>query len=212
MWFWCVLWWGILGLLWSVNKDLILADLRGSWEQAIPTSLPFVAGIIGLLVAISLTWRRRRYGDAVLVIDTLPGYLGERFRGRVEARLKEPPQEPIALSLICGSLRSEQVRSGRGGYETRFVTDELWAERKRLNPSQTLFGRGRVTIPVDFDLPTDLPESGHILDDPQIVWTLEVAPGTVLDRPLESEFQVPVFARRNRDVTNQMSEPEEPTP
>ena len=67
MWFWCAAWWGILGFLWSVNKELILADLHADWGTAIPTALPFIAGIVGLLVAVGLTWNRWRYGDAVLL-------------------------------------------------------------------------------------------------------------------------------------------------
>lgn len=196
MWFWCAAWWGIVGFIWSVNRDLIIADLKGPWSAAIPASLPFVAGIIGLLVAVSVTWRRWRHGDAVLLIDTLPGYLGERFRGRIEAGLKERPNEPVTLTLMCGSLERERVSTSQGT-ETRLVTHEIWSTDTEVSPAGTTFGRGRVSVPVDFDLPEDLPESGHILDDPQIVWTVEVHPGSVLDRGLRSNFQVPVFARRH---------------
>lgn len=198
MWFWCVLWWAVMGVIWSFNKELIVADLAGPWSHAIPTALPVVVGIIGLLVAVSLTWQRWRYGDAVLIIDTLPGYLGERFRGRIEARLAEPPHEPVELSLSCGSMTTEKVHSSGGGFETVLVTNELWAWSKKLSPGLTIFAGGRVAVPVDFELPSDLPESGHVLDDPQIVWTLEITPGSVLDRALNAEFQIPVFARRQR--------------
>lgn len=200
MWFWCFCWWGILGFLWSVNKDLIMAELRGSWDQALVASLPFVAGAIGLLVAVSLSWQRWRYGDAVLIITTLPGYLGERFRGKVQARLSGPLNEPLGLTLSCGSLASKQVRSSDGGYKTTWITHELWSDRQQLSPTQTTFSRGRITIPVDFDLPPDQPESGHILDDPQIVWKLEIDPGSVLDRSAKCEFQVPVFGRRDERI------------
>ena len=200
MWLWCLVWWGILGFLWSVNKDLIMIELKGTWGQAIPASIPFVAGIIGLLVALSLTWSRWRYGDAVLLIKTLPGYLGDRFRGKVQARLSGPLNEPVGLTLSCGRLTSKRARSTDGGSETIWVTTDLWADQHQLRPAQTTFSRGVVTIPIDFDLPVDQPESGHILDDPQIVWKLAISPGTVLDRPVQCEFQIPVFARR-RDTS-----------
>ena len=199
MWFWCLCWWGILGFLWSVNKDLIMDDLQGPWSQAIPSSIPFVAGIIGLLVACSLTWRRWRYGDAVLLINTLPGYLGESFRGQIQARLKARLNEPFTVTLSCGALTSERVQSSNGSYETVWVTEELWTAGQQLRPAQTTFSRGRAAIPVDFDLPSDQPESGHVLDDPQIVWKLEVDPGSVLDRAIKCEFRVPIFSRRNRE-------------
>ena len=199
MWFWCTAWWGILGFLWSVNKELILADLRADWGTAIPTALPFIAGLIGLAIAVGMTWQRWRYGDAVLLIDTLPGWLGDRFRGRVLAGLRAKPREPVVVKLQCGSMRSEQRRGSKGNMVTVWVTDEIWSAEHRLNPAQTTFDRGRVTLPVDFDLPAGLPESGHILDEPQIVWKLEIVPRAGHDRPLRSEFQVPVFARRGHD-------------
>jgi hypothetical protein len=195
MWFWCIIWWGILGFFMTVNGDLIMADLRGSWGQAIPTSMPFAAGIVGLLVAISLSWQRWRYGDAALTLETLPGYLGGDFRGTVTARLAGRPNEPIRITLKCGSLTSEQV-TGSDGSETRWITDNLWTRQQQLHPSQTIFSRGRIAIPIHFDLPSDLPESGHILDDPQITWRLEVSPGAVPDRALACSFDIPVFRKR----------------
>lgn len=195
MWFWCLCWWGIIGLIWSLNKDLIIADLEGPWQQAIPSAIPFVAGIIGLVVAISVTWQRYRFGDTVLLIDT---FLGDRFRGKVLARLKGPLNEPVTLTLICGSLRKHRTRNNNGGYRTEWITDPLWSRNQHLHPSQTIFDRGMATLPVDFELPADQPESGHILDEPQIVWTLKVSPGTVLDRSLTGAFQVPVFERRDK--------------
>lgn len=199
MWFWCLCWWGIIWLIWSVNKDLIIADVQGPWQQAIPSAIPFGAGIIGLLVAISVTWQRYRFGDTVLLIDTLPGFLGGRFRGKVLARLKGPLTEPATLTLVCGSLRKHRTRNNNGGYRTEWITDPLWSRNHILHPTQTTFDEGTVTLPVDIALPTDQPECGHILDEPQIVWILKVSPGTVLDRSLTGEFQVPVFARRDPD-------------
>jgi len=193
MWFWCIGWWGIMGFLWSVNKDLILADLQGTWDQAIPTALPIVVGVIALLVAISVTWRRLRFGDAVMIIDTLPGVLGGEFRGKVMARLKNALTEPVGITLTCGSLRSEK-RDVHGSWQTVWITDELWAEKQEFHPTQTTYDKGWITLRVRFRIPADLPESGHILDDPQIVWKLKVRPGSVLDRSLKAEFQVPVFA------------------
>jgi hypothetical protein len=60
-----------------------------------------------------------------------------------------------------------------------------------------IYGGGKIILPIDIELPFDLPESGHVLDDPQIVWKLRISPGSVLDRPLSSEFEVPIFKRRN---------------
>jgi len=192
MWLWCLVWWGVMGLIWFENKDMILAELRGSWSQAVPVAAFVVAGIAGLLVAAGLSWRRWRHGNAVLLIDTLPGYLGERFRGKVQARLPGRPSQKIGISLACVSRRRTRRSSGAGRYATVWVDDELWSTSAMLHPAQATFDRGRITVPVSFELPADLPESGHLLDEPQIVWMLTVAPGAVA-----RTFEVPVFARRD---------------
>lgn len=197
IWIWCVIWWAIIGFFWSVNGPLILADLRGPWSVAIPSAMPFVAGIIGLLVAISLTWQRVLFGDAVLLIDTLPGYLGENFSGKVRARLKRALSRPIEISLTCGSLRRTRVRNNNGGTKTTWVTDEIWTNSLDLHPTQTTFDKGIATLPISFDLPQGLPESGDIMDEPQIVWTLTVKPGYRAGRSSEVSFQIPVYKRRD---------------
>jgi hypothetical protein len=196
MWFWCLAWWGILGFLWSVNHELIIKDLTGPWSTAIPTSIPFVAGLIGLLFAVSLTWQRFRYGDAVLTIDTLPGYLGEKFRGKVSVRLGKRPEKAVTAKLTCGSVRGEHRTDARGESETVYVTDELWSAQVDVQPTQMMLSNGSISVPIEIELPEDLPESGHVLDEPQIVWKLALRPQSALDQPLSCEFEVPIFARR----------------
>ena len=194
MWFWCTALWAILGFFMYINGPMILAELRGPWSTAIPTAIPFLAGLIGLAVALSLTWHRLRFGDATLLIDTLPGYLGERFLGKVRARLPGRPREPIGITLVCGSVTIREY-AGSGGTRSRLVTDELWSHRHELHPTQTIFGHGIVTLPIDIELPTGLPPTGHVLDDPQIVWRLIVTPISPHDQPVASTYEVPVFDR-----------------
>ncbi len=197
MWFWCLIWWGILGFIYHKNEKLILADLAGSWSQAIPAALPFVAGIIGVLAAISLSWRRYHSGDVVLLLETLPGFLGEQFRGHVEAPLKHRPRKAVSATLQCGSLRQDKVRNHEGSYETQWITDELWSHAEDIPTDNILHAKGKVSLQIKIDLPDNLPESGHVLDDPQIVWKLTIASNSILNPYLDSEFEVPVFARRD---------------
>lgn len=206
MWFWCFVWWAIVGFLWSANKDLIMAELRGPWGSAIPAAMPFVAGTIGLLVAITLTWQRYRYGDVQFLLESLPGFLGEKFRGTVQSKLGHRPHEPVGITLTCGNRTTKRVRGTDGKIRTIWETDVLWSERKEMHPVHMKLLKGVVTIAVDIELPPDLPESGHVLDDPQIVWMLKITPGSVLDRPLASEFEVPVFARREAAPSEQRRE------
>lgn len=199
MWFWCVAWWAMLGIFWTVNKDLMLADLRGSWDRAAPVVLAFAAGLAGMIVAAALTWRRWRYGDAVLLIDTLPGFLGERFRGRVQMRRAERPREPVELALACLSRRWVRRSGGHGRSTTIRVDEELWRESRNLQPTQMTFDRGLITLPVSFELPPDLPESGHLHDEPpQIVWELAVKTSPATGQSAACVFEVPVFEQRDR--------------
>ena len=195
MWFWCIAWWGIIGFIWSVNHDLIIADLNASWDTAIPASIPFVAGIIGILVAIGVTWKRWRHGDAVLVIETLPGFMGDRFQGKVSAGLRKPLREAARIELHCLSRARKTVRVQQQT-SVHWVDEEIWSTGYEAHPTQTIYDRGMVTIPVKFDLPEGLPESGYVLDEPRILWLLKIVPGTVLDNLIACEFEIPVFARR----------------
>ena len=195
MWFWCAAWWLIVGFLFNMNHDAILAALRGPWSEAIPASIPFVAGIIGLLAAVSLTWQRIFGGDAVFLLDTLPGWLGDNMRGTLVATLKEKPNEPVRVRLTCGLTRLERVLGTDGNWHSELVTEELWTTEAAIEPEQTMFGRNGARIPVDIALPVGQPESGDILDDPQVIWKLSFKAGSVLDKALNSEFEVPVFER-----------------
>ncbi len=198
MWFWRFAWWLILGFIFHVNHDAILSALRGPWSEAIPASMPFVAGIIGFLAALSLTWQRFFGGDAVFLLATLPGWLGDHLRGTLEAALKEKPNEPVRVKLSCGLTRLERVMGTDGNWHSELVTEELWTVETTIRPEQTMFGSDGARIPVDIALPAGQPESGDILDDPQVIWKLSFKAGSILDKAVNSEFEVPVFERRGR--------------
>lgn len=197
MWVWSAGWWTILGFLCWVNGDKIAAALRGPWSEALPTMLFFAAGALGVAIAIALTIQRYRYGDAVLHIDTLPGFLGEQFRGRVELRLGRRLAAPVTVHVVCGRKRETREYRHHRANRTVWVTDVLWSDVKDIHPAQAFYGSGGVVLPVEFDLPPNLPESGHALDEPQIVWTITIQPDAPADQPLQSEFAIPVYGRRD---------------
>lgn len=200
MWVWSAGWWTILGFLCWVNGDEIAAALRGPWSEALPTMLFFAAGALGVAIAIGLTVQRYRYGDAVLRIDTLPGFLGDQFRGRVELRLGRRLAARVTVHLVCGRKRETRQYRHHRANRTVWVTDELWSDMKDVHPTQAFYRSGRIVLPIEFDLPPDLPESGHVLDEPQLVWTIRIQPEAPADQPLQSEFVIPVYARRDTAV------------
>ena len=107
LWVWSAGWCGACAFIWSVNSDKIIAAARESWGEAALGMIFPIGGLIGVLCAIGATRVWWRHGTSTLRIDTLPGYLGDEFRGSVSVRL------PYAIALEQGDcLREAHVCLG----------------------------------------------------------------------------------------------------
>ena len=94
LWIWASGWWGVSAFLWTVNRDKILAAIHNSWGDTVLVALLPLAGFIGVLAAVIVTRTWWRFGNSTLLIDTLPGFIGDSFRGRVKARFAQMPTQP----------------------------------------------------------------------------------------------------------------------
>jgi hypothetical protein len=201
MWLWSVAWWSGLLLIGSVNRDQILAAVMISWGSAAFALIACLVGLAGLLIAVALTcaWRHDR---SVLRIDTLPGRLGDRFRGTLEANFTK---RPAALEAEITCERVRRVTKHRGGETSQELESEtLWSATHALDTSRILLSEGAraAKLPLDLPLPADQPPCA--LDDKGegIVWRLTVwEPGDYGSggrddvMPFSASFEVPVFGR-----------------
>jgi hypothetical protein len=195
LWFWNIGWWGALAFIGTVNRDKILAALDESWWGYLLAALFVLCGLAALRLAIASTWAHWRYGRTVLRLDTLPAYIGDRFRGTVEAKLSARPTAGFKASLVCDRL--EWVRTRRDGKTTSNLNVQQLARIDREIPaSLVLVSRQSARIPVEIDIPPgskgyDINSEGN-----GIRWTLHVEAPDVAGSPFSSSFEVPIYAWR----------------
>jgi hypothetical protein len=197
-WIWTVGWWGILLIIWSVNKEKILAAVSKSWWEAALLVLFPLGGLIGLTIAWQATRSWLRYGRSTLRIDTLPGYLGDSFRGGLSANFRVRPKT-LDVDLVCEHLTwRKRYRQGKTTHER--VVEKLWSRTFPLEPSRIMLsGRGADTLAIDLPLPADQPESEMGEDASGIVWRIHVhEPNDPQAKhpPYSASFEIPVYARR----------------
>lgn len=197
MWIWCGGWWGAIALIWSLNSDKIIAAAKQSYGEAALGMVFPICGLIGVAVASKMTLHWWRYGHSMLRIDTLPGYLGDRFRGSIAAKLLMRPASPLIVQLVCEEVL--WVTRSRGGRTSRERTAEVLHDAGiELEPNRVLWSKnGATTIPIDVALPAQKPPSDIDDEGNGIVWTLCVRTTDKVDKGLgySSQFEIPVFAR-----------------
>jgi hypothetical protein len=200
LWVWSAGWCGAIALIWSVNSDKIIAAARESWGEAALGMIFPIGGLIGVLCAIGATRVWWRHGTSTLRIDTLPGYLGDEFRGSVTVRLPQP----IALEaeIACERRTYHWVRTSKGRRQ-EWSTEKVWSETHKIAADRLMRFKDSTTIPIDVPLPADKPPFDLDEEGVGIQWTLYVRtdyevnkapPGGQVTR-YDAQFLVPVFAR-----------------
>lgn len=215
MWVWVASWWGAIVFIWSMNRDKILAAAATSWWEAAFGIIFVLCGLAGLWMAIHVTRTHLRYGRSVLRIDTLPGRLGDTFRGTLEANFRT---QPAALEAVIACEYVRWVTHRRNGKTTREqVREPVWSGTHPLDTARMLLAGGTTaaTLAVNVPLPADQPSCALDGNGDGIVWRLTVreptddigrrkgGAGTGGDEaggsdagPLYSAtFEVPVFGR-----------------
>jgi hypothetical protein len=207
LWIWSAGWWGACALIWSVNRDKIIAAVQTSWGDAFVCSVLVGGGLLGVWCAIAMTIKWWRHGASTLNIDTLPAYTGNRFRGTVTARV--PANMPLEAEIVCERVAVLWVRTPKGGRRKQLAEETVWSREWGLEGDRmTRTTDGRVIIPIDVELPVGKPSFD--LDDAGggIQWKLHVrtdyvkaaASASKKDRQkgierYASEFLIPVYAR-----------------
>lgn len=194
-WIWVVGWCSGIGLIVAINIDRIRLALSESWVDGL-LALAFAgATLIALRIAIKATLAWWRFGRSTLRIDTLPGYIGDRFRGRLQTRLRPAPRESLKIDLICE--RARWVETGSGSKKKRRLEARTLSETSTSFDARRLFtGRGGVSVPIDIAIPPGLPES--FVDDRGngVRWRLSVGATSKDNAPFGCSFEIPVYDRR----------------
>jgi len=174
-------------LLWN-TISLPLAGMipkflqKGGGEVVLISLFPAVG--LGLLVwAIERTLRWKKFGRAVLSLNTFPGVIGGELRGVVKANAGFAPRSAIRIGLRC--LQSD-AHSESGG-ETI-----LWRTEVYLPPDVIKQGPEGPEIPFVLTIPYNCQSSSPEDLAIQTIWRLRVR----ADLPrldFAASFDVPVF-------------------
>lgn len=215
VWIFVAGWWGLLGLIGYANFDEISAAFSESWSDLAFASLFVAGGLVGLAIAIMMTRKWRRFGRSEFAIETLPGYLGENFRGRLSTTLPLDTKE-LAVELICESVVWVRTSGGEGRTSGMVIT-KRGGVREMIAGGPWERRKGKSVVPIAIAIPEDLPGCQEENEDQEeIRWRLEVyctdnksqeaagqqddgdeVDGDGLNPPLaHCGFEVPVFRRR----------------
>jgi hypothetical protein len=215
LWIFVVGWWGFLGLIGTVNFDEISEAFSQSWSDVAFAALFVAGGLIGLAIAIMMTRKWWRFGRSEFTIETLPGYLGETFRGRLSTTLP-PDTKEVAVELICESVVWANVGIGENRSRKRIITN-LGRVRETIAYGRWQRRKEKSVVPIAIEIPGDLPEcQEENEDEEELRWRLEIystdkepqelafqeEDGDEVDSDrLEPpqphcEFEIPVFRRR----------------
>jgi hypothetical protein len=187
LWMWTLGWWGLLSF------DKIARALADSWWNAAVLAIFVGAGFIGLSLAVRSTLHWRRYGTSALQLETLPAYVGDAFRGTLEARLHPKPRHPLDVELACEDVRWVTSSQGKDR-STRLEVKRLGAQRAKIEAAGIAAVQDGIRARIVVEAPANLP--GHTRDERGngVRWVLSVA--TSGDDPAFScVFEVPVFER-----------------
>jgi hypothetical protein len=150
--------------------------------------LPFVAaGLFLLFRAVRTTIAVFEFGTTYFVMDSVPGVIGGKLKGSIQARLPHSPEHGFHLRLSCVHL----LRTGSGNSRNTWETI-LWCDDADLGPGQFYAGPMGTTIPVDFHIPRDVQPTDNTNLSDQIIWRLE-AMADVPGLDYHDVFEVPVF-------------------
>lgn len=140
----------------------------------------------GIFVYRLMRWLK--YGDSVFEMTPPPGVIGGSLTGRVMTSVRLPDHQAVTARLKA--IHRYKTRSGG---KTQTSEKTIWEQDESIQPLELSTKGFQTEIPVQIDIPEDIPESNDDDADSQHYWKLEVkADSEGVD--YWAEFIVPVFA------------------
>lgn len=182
----------ILALFWNaLTLPAVLAipsELKKGNYAILVILIFVVVGSVLAYFAILSIFRWRRFGRAVLKMQTLPVVPGQALKGDIHLGTSLPIG--CKVELILKAVSAKLVHSG-GRTSTKF--DNLWSTNATSMPSITGSLYGGAVVPVSIPLPVDVPNTNNQDEDSRIFWTLS-AKSDIPGADLDLEFEVPIFS------------------
>jgi hypothetical protein len=205
----CTVWCAACVFIFIVNHDRSAVGGGMTWGAIFFALIfPFSAvAAVAYTIAALRAWRR--YGSPVLHIDTLPGFLGDRLRGRVNMRL--PDAAGLEAIIACERRTYRWVPKVKGGRKKEWTTETLWSAAHPIGSDRIMHTEVGASVPIEVPLPADQPATIADAEGVGVRWSLYLrtaherkatagAAGTIEPEsepppPCAAQFVVPVFAR-----------------
>ncbi len=129
----CVAWCAACVFIFIVNHDRSAAGGGTTWGDIFFAAIFPLSAVAAIAYTIAALRAWHRYGNPVLYIDTLPGYLGDRFRGRRDAAAAGPcrPRSHNRLRAPDLSLGAHGEGRPQKGVDDRNIMVGCSAHRQR---------------------------------------------------------------------------------
>lgn len=158
------------------------------------------------LVGLVLAWQRlrhalhrRKFGVTALVMEEMPGRLGEPLRMRLKTGVRpdDAPEEGFHVRLSCYRRSIRYTTDSDGDRQRRVEKDLLWRDEKRVR-GRTGGSGDRLEVLARFELPADPPPSTPEKHENRIMWELD-AEADLPGLDFQTSFEIPVFDSERGD-------------
>lgn len=198
--------WNLVG--WTVAVLITWSE----WEAGAPTpwavwSFPAL-GLVGILWTVHMILQRRKFGETVFAMETMPGVLGGTQQGLLETgvRAGEGPEEGFHVQLSCYRRYVTYSRDSDGNRRKEVRQDLKWRDEKRIKGRPYGASADRLAVPVFFQVPADQPPSTAAKKEERIMWMLEVE-ADVPGIDFAASVEIPVFETEDSPAGNEMATP-----
>ena len=202
----------IIALIWNAFSTPALFFFPSALKQnraALVILLFPLIGIPLLYRAIRLTIAGRKFGVTNFVMAGIPGVIGGKLRGSIQAAFDPRSERSVTLKLTC--IHRTVTHSSDGDSVNERI---LWQEERTLDVGGVEAGPSGCLIPVMFQIPSDAAQTSVSNMRDAIQWKLQAhadLPGIDYD----AEFDVPVFRTKDSvpggDPPQTVDAPKKPT-
>jgi len=197
LWLFSAVWCGLTALIFRANGAKIEAAMDAGLTGWIVPVLVVLVGAIAVISAICTTISWLRFGSTTLRIDTLPSFVGESFRGRLEAGDYLLGRRRFTMTLTCEEVirQAAPARRRNRKKQSHVVRRQAGSASRTIDRLPIPDGMGRSVLKLDIDVPEGLPGSLHRDDGTGYQWILSVTTSDGHEPAFSAAFEIPVYRR-----------------
>lgn len=186
---------GSIGALLLVVSSFSLAGviLHPPRDQSYLSLLVLILPLSGLVLigqSLLIRLRERKFHQVRLMFSSIPGVIGGRLQARMEMMFPFPGGSDVHLILSCVRSRVNNTGNSRSRWES-----VVWQAKQTAVPYA---GTPASSVPVDFSIPYDAPETDGSNRDNEVFWRL-TARAALPGLDFRARFRVPVFKTEASD-------------